>query len=61
MSESYWRVYVGRGRLPRDFVAKVHAPSAEAALAWVRKQPALRVRDLDLQAVPAHQPRKPGK
>lgn len=62
MTTGFWRIYKGRGRLPRDFVGKVWASSAEEAIEEVQSQPAYRGKDLVLEAVPAHHPfRIPGK
>jgi hypothetical protein len=59
MTTTFFRVYRGKGRNPRDFIAKVYASSAEEAIKEVRAQPAYRGKDVALEAVPAHP--KPGK
>lgn len=62
MTQLVWRVYVGKGRNPRDFVARLFASSADEAIALVRAQPAMRCKDAYLEAVPAHaRPKVPGK
>ena len=62
MPEPKWRVYRKGGRTPRDFCGTVHAPTAEAAIASMLKQPAYKNIRYALDAVLAHEkPRIPGK
>lgn len=60
MTRLAFRVYRGKGRMPRDFVAKVFATDEADAIAQVKKQPMMKGRDLVLEAVPSHV-RKAGK
>ena len=60
MTRQFFRVYLGRGRNPRDFVAKVFAADAEEAVKLVGEQPAYKGKGLKLEAVPSH-PVKKGK
>lgn len=60
MTMLFWKVWRGKSRAPRDFLAKVYAESAEAAIKQVQQQPAYKKLDLALEAVPSHR-KKAGK
>lgn len=54
MTTLFWRVYRKGERVPANFVAKVHAASAEDAIRVVKAQPAYKGKDFAFVAVPAH-------
>ena len=54
MTTLFWRVYRKGERVPANFVAKVHAASAEEAIRVVQAEPAYKGKGLQLVAIPAH-------
>jgi hypothetical protein len=54
MTTQFYRVWHGKSRAPNALIAKVHATSAEDAIAQVKAQPAYRGKDWQFQAEPAH-------